>query len=454
MISSNSEETEQTTQTAEKTELEAENLAATGAPSKTLISEDDAAKAEKARKKAERAKKRAEWLKKKKEQYDKLKKRYEDKKAILDQAKTAYKQGKEAYEQGMSAAQALQEGDYEGAFAAGQAAASAGVSAYNEATDVKNDLQNNNDKKTSEEKTTKTESETTEKKSNFLQNVQDVTESDTFKKASDAFETVTEVLPEVGEFSEGAWNTEDISENEEIRKEGFFIEATEEEEGTEDTAEEGQEPTEVGGVPLSETSQRRSFRKLPEAEPEPDDQTQTPAQQTSAVEIIFLKSEPMGFAQMGDYKTGSDDEGTFVFSDTIANKCDMGLEDLSLENVQNCVKIWVFAMNDPDATNANEAKDEYDKALHDHVAANASKSLDGTAYAASFKKDVAQNLSDKSGTTTSIRDEMAFMGKVMQTNAELMMHLLETDSADLTYNALKEVKLLTKDYYEEEEAEK
>ena len=33
------------------------------------------------------------------------------------------------------------------------------------------------------------------------------------------------------------------------------------------------------------------------------------------------------------------------------------------------------------------------------------------------------------------------------------MHLLETDSADLTYDSLKEVKLLTKDYYEDEEAE-
>ena len=480
MIGSNSEETEQTTQTTEKTALEAENLAATGAPSKTLISEDDAAKAEKARKKAERAKKRAEWLQKKKKQYEDLKKRYDDTKKKIDAAKAAYDQGmqayqqtKEAYEQGMAAANALKEGDLEGAVAAGQAAAAAGQaaaasgqSAYNQTADMKKDLQKNKSNN-DDQKTTGTKSETKEKKSNFLQNV---TESDAFKKGSEAFNSVSDILPEISEFAEGAWNTEDISEDEEIIEEEFLIDETEEEEAEEDATEEEQLPAEVGGVPLEETSQRRAFRKLPqenqEAAPATENsQTETPketlqteevkpAQQTSSVEKIFLKFEPMAFAQMGDYKTGTDEEGTFVFSDTIANKCGMGLEDLSFENVQNCVKTWVFAMNDPDATLANEAKEEYDKALHDHVAANASKSLDGTAYAASFKKDVADKLSDKSGATTSIRDEMAFKGKVMQTNAELMMHLLETDSADLTYNSLKEVKLLTKDYYENEEAEK
>lgn len=299
----------------------------------------------------------------------------------------------------------------------------------------------------------------------------------TFEFDEEAF---TEVPSETGEFSEGAWETLEEVELED--------EDLEDEDADEQTVTEM--PQEVGGVPLSETSQRRAFRKLPKEDQEvkpatempqtetpktnlqtemPKETLQTempkatlqteeakPAQQTSAVENVFIQ-KPMSFAQLGgtmDYKTGTTDEDVFIFSDVIANKCGMGYEDISLENVENCVKTWVLAMNDPDATVANEAKDEYDNALHEHVAADAAIALDNMSYTASFDTKVADDLDEKSESLTNIRDEISMMGKVMSANSNVLIRTLQNNSAALVYDTLKEVKLLTKDYYETEEEEK
>lgn len=189
----------------------------------------------------------------------------------------------------------------------------------------------------------------------------------------------------------------------------------------------------------------------------PEDQsTRRPfdAQTVSRLESSFIQTESLAFAQIGEcdeYKTGSNETGDFIFSDIIANKCCMGLEDISLENVQACIKTLVLAMNDSNATNAMNEHADYTKALHDHVAANAALSLENMGYASSFKADVVDDMSEKSEQTTSVRDEYAFMGKMMLTNAELMSRILQDNSAALVYDSLLEVDDLTKDYYETDE---
>lgn len=217
------------------------------------------------------------------------------------------------------------------------------------------------------------------------------------------------------------------------------------------------------GEEFEETEEETKSEEIPEngAENEslPQDQTARRPfgeKTSSLMEGFFSQKESLAFAQVADseYKTGSNETGDFIFSDIIANKCDMGLEDVSFEAVQQCVKTWVLLMNDPNATTAMNEHDEYTKALHDHVSANAALSLDNMGYASSFKQDVIDDLSEKSEKTTSIRDESAFIGKMMLTNAGLMARILQDNSSALIYDSLLEVEGLSKDYYKEDEDQK
>ena len=466
MISSNSEEIEQTAQTAEKTMLEAENLAATGAPSKTLILEDAKEKAEKAKEKAERVRKRLEWLQKKKEQYEKLKERKEKTQMFIEQGKDLYLSGKQAFEQGEELFDDIEDSGWEGATQTGQENLNYGQ----QTPDSEKEIPNNN---TEEKPQQNTQPQTPQNQRQTPSAPANNNTAPSYSSGGDSAYfpgSSVELPPENEEFSEGAWNIEGeeppaVTNGQPEEESKDSAEENEQTEEVPEVSENEQNSEGVGDEASSDEPQRRAFRKPSEEEnqtEEPSSETSdeeseepSPATQTSAVERIYFQNQ-MAFAQEGcsEYKTGSDEEGTFIFSDIIANKCCMGLEDLNEESIQECIRTWVFAMNDPDASDADEAKNEYDKALHDHISADAVKSLDGVAYAASFKKDIAEELRKKSEITTSIRDEEGFMGKLMQTNVDMMMHLLEINASDLTYDSLKEVKILTKEYYDENEEEK
>lgn len=160
----------------------------------------------------------------------------------------------------------------------------------------------------------------------------------------------------------------------------------------------------------------------------------------------------LAFAQMQEsFKTGTNNDGKFIYSDIIATKCGMNFDEVSEEKVAECVKVWVLGMNDNNAETATDWQNLYKKALHDHVAADVNKSLEQKNYSANFETKIADDLENKSEALTNEREEVSFSGQVNQVNQEIIIRLMEAQTSQVVTEALTAVTTLEKDYYGEED---
>ncbi len=201
----------------------------------------------------------------------------------------------------------------------------------------------------------------------------------------------------------------------------------------------------------SAIGQRRAF-KTENAEPVSETTlSERQAFTTSSAEFTYQFSRSSSFAQTTTYKTGTNDDGKFIYSDIIANKCGINFDEIDEEKIAECVKIWVLGMHDKDATTASDWKKEYSKATQDHVASDLATALVQKTYSASFDSEVADDLENKSDALTSEREEISFVGKVAQTNQEVIIRLMEAMTSQVITDAWSTIEQLDEDYYDDEE---
>ena len=110
-------------------------------------------------------------------------------------------------------------------------------------------------------------------------------------------------------------------------------------------------------------------------------------------------------------------------------------------------------MNDANAETATDWKNEYNKAKRDHVAADLAMALTQKNYSASFDTEVADDLDSKSEALTNEREEISFVGKVTQTNQEVIIRLMEAMTGQAITEAWSAIGIMDKDYYDEEETD-
>lgn len=205
----------------------------------------------------------------------------------------------------------------------------------------------------------------------------------------------------------------------------------------------------------SATSIRRPFVKQSGTKLQIQNNTTTlQAQPATSLKVSYVTRTPLAYAQVSgctSFKTGTTNEGNFIFSDVIAKKCCMNFDEITEDKVSECVKTWVMGMNDANAETATEWKNQYNDSLHDHVAADLNKALEQKNYSANFETDVADDLDSKSSALSSEREEVSFVGKVNQANQEVIIRLMEAMTGQVITEAWSAVKDMESSYYNDGE---
>ncbi len=88
------------------------------------------------------------------------------------------------------------------------------------------------------------------------------------------------------------------------------------------------------------------------------------------MKVSMKMDSSLAFAQQSSFKTGTNEDGKFIFSDEIANKCGMNYDKFGEDDVTNCVKTFVMGMNHDNAQEAQEWRKVYENSLHDHYTAD------------------------------------------------------------------------------------
>lgn len=166
-----------------------------------------------------------------------------------------------------------------------------------------------------------------------------------------------------------------------------------------------------------------------------------------------MMTKPAAFAQFvkknPKFKTGTNDDGKFIYSDEIAKKCDMNVDELSEEKVAECVKKWVVDLHDPNAEVAAEWLRIYKIAKHDHIANDLAVALTHKNYSANFLK-VNEDLEKKSEALTNEREEISFSGNVGLINQEIIIRLMESLTGQLVTESVSTIEMLDPDYYKDD----
>ena len=176
---------------------------------------------------------------------------------------------------------------------------------------------------------------------------------------------------------------------------------------------------------------------------------------TEEVTALYTQtSEPMAFAQLivkdEEFKTGTTDDGKFIYSDTFATKCGMEVKDLSDKNIDKCIKIWVLGMHNPNAEIAAEWRRLYKNVQHDHIANDLAVALTQKNYSANFAT-VSEDLEKKAGALTNEREEISFSGNVGIVNQEIIIRLMEAMTGQVVTDSINAINYLERDYYDNNE---
>ena len=200
----------------------------------------------------------------------------------------------------------------------------------------------------------------------------------------------------------------------------------------------------TGVVPADdEIGERRFKRNLPAVD------------KTEEITALYTQtSEPTAFAQLivkdEEFKTGTTDDGKFIYSDTFATKCGMEVKDLSDKNIDACIKKWVLGMHDPNAEIAAEWRRLYKTVRHDHIANDLAVALTQKNYSANFTT-VSEDLEKKAGALTNEREEISFSGNVGIVNQEIIIRLMEAMTGQVVTDSINAINYLERDYYESKE---
>ncbi len=167
-------------------------------------------------------------------------------------------------------------------------------------------------------------------------------------------------------------------------------------------------------------------------------------------ELSFDISFSTSYAQV----MGTNEEGRFIFSDIIAQGCNMDYKDAEdEEKVKDCIKTWVLAMNQSDSEKALNCRAVYKKAMHDQVASDLAASIHDKKYASNFEVDVADDLENKAPTASTEREDISFVGEVAKANQEILLKLMHSMSSRMLQESLLAIDQLDASYYQEGEVQ-
>ena len=174
---------------------------------------------------------------------------------------------------------------------------------------------------------------------------------------------------------------------------------------------------------------------LKDDEEEPEEQSVRKAFE----KVSFKWYETQSFALETSTKTGTDDEGNYIFSDTLANWCGFNFDDeIDEEKATACIDTIISNMNESDAVVAKQYKDRFaevqkEESANSFVQAKKARS----AAADSEVTENMQNILEKAGDNA--RTQMSGNGEVGAASMEILKQNLLVNAALLEKEVLRSI---------------
>ena len=165
-------------------------------------------------------------------------------------------------------------------------------------------------------------------------------------------------------------------------------------------------------------------------------------------------SETFAFAQLsGDSVPDGTVNGVFIFSDRLAQECEVNVSDLEDEKVMDeCIKKLVKAKSDNDASIAQEATAVYKTIIQETVNALVAESMAQKNVAANYETEVLDKVEEQIAQTKTTRDDTSGLSLTNMETQYLLNRILTVYSSQLSLNALKEIGNFDKSYYQDDDS--
>lgn len=162
-------------------------------------------------------------------------------------------------------------------------------------------------------------------------------------------------------------------------------------------------------------------------------------------------SETIVFADLtgGDVPDGTVN-GVFIFSDRLAQECEVNVKDLEDESVMDeCIKKLVKAKSDQDASIAQDANAVYRTIMQETVNALIAESMARKNEAANYETEVLEKVEEQIANTKNTRDDTSGLSVTNMETQYLLNRILSIYSAQLSVDALNAVGSFDKSYYQD-----
>ncbi len=146
--------------------------------------------------------------------------------------------------------------------------------------------------------------------------------------------------------------------------------------------------------------------------------------------------------------------GVFIFSNRLAQECEVDVKDLEDESIMNeCIKKLVKEKSSNDAAIAQEAQATYKTIMQETVNALTAESMARKNEAANYETKVLEAMEKTIADTKQIRDDTAGLSLTNMEMQFLLNRILTIYSAQLSLDALTAVGSFDKSYYQDGDEE-
>ncbi len=166
-------------------------------------------------------------------------------------------------------------------------------------------------------------------------------------------------------------------------------------------------------------------------------------------------SETLVFADLtgGDVPDGTVN-GVFIFSDRLAQECEVNVKDLEDESVMDkCIKKLVKDKSDNDASIAQGADAIYRTIMQETINALIAESMARKNEAANYETEVLKKIEKQIANTKNNRDDTSGLSVTNLETQYLLNRILTIYSAQLSVDALSAVGGFDKSYYQDSDEE-
>ena len=169
----------------------------------------------------------------------------------------------------------------------------------------------------------------------------------------------------------------------------------------------------------------------------------------------YINGFEVSYAQLGGVYTGTNEEGRYVFPDIIAQKCEMNYDEVDENAIKNCIKTWVECLNGGGEEGSSvmdglACTKLFKRAKHEEATGDLTAAINDKEYANSFEADVADDLENKSGSLSSEREDLSFLGEVGKANQKILIRMLHSMSSKLIQEGIAAIEFVEPGYYEGE----